>query len=85
MPFGPLALADAKEVCSVAAEFDHFENRWNFAVGRRAFRPLSPLRPDSVKTYGNLARGTARRNTDGFPEPAEASLIGRLMAIPRKD
>ena len=45
----------------------------HFARSRR-------LRPDSPKTYGNLARGITCRKTHGFPGIARASLIGPLMA-----
>jgi hypothetical protein len=41
------------------------------------------LRPNSEKTYGNPVRRTACRKTYGFPAFADASLIGRLMAVPK--
>jgi hypothetical protein len=39
---------------------------------------------DSAKTYEYPARGTACRNTDEFPLPVTAALIGRFTAIPEK-
>jgi hypothetical protein len=50
----------------------------------RRFDRRHTIAPDSAKTYGNLVHGTACRNTDDFPGPAEASLIGRLMAFLEK-
>jgi hypothetical protein len=41
-------------------------------------------RPDSAKRYENPARRTACRNTDEFPVPITAALIGGLMACPGK-
>src|ERR1700676_5416704 len=39
---------------------------------------------DSAKTYENPVRGTACRNTDEFPVPVTAALIGPFLACPRK-
>jgi hypothetical protein len=45
-----------------------------FLIGRRAGR-------DSGITYEFPARGRQCRNTDEFPVPVTAALIGRLMAF----
>jgi hypothetical protein len=37
---------------------------------------------DSAKTYEYPARGTVCRNTDEFPVPVTAALIGRFVTIP---
>jgi hypothetical protein len=52
-------------------------------ISHRFVRSRSP-RPDSAKTYENPVRGAACRNTDEFPVPVTAALIGRLIARPRK-
>jgi hypothetical protein len=47
----------------------------------RLFVRSRSLRPDSVKTYENPARGVACRNTDELPAPVSAALIGRLTPL----
>lgn len=58
--------------------------RSNSAADSRALYPRHSLRPDSAKTSENPARGAACRNTDEFPVPASAALIGRLFTSRRK-
>jgi hypothetical protein len=53
-------------------------------ISARFVRSRSP-RPDSAKTYGNLVLETACRNTDEFPVPVTAALIGRLTGIAEND
>jgi hypothetical protein len=62
---------------------DQTEPRCVLAENVRILPPISAhfvrshrLRPDSAKTYGNLVHGTACRNTDEFPVPVTAALIG---------
>jgi hypothetical protein len=60
-------------------------NRSSSAADLRQFDPLSPLEAAFRQNVCNPARGTARRNTDEFPVPVTAALIGRLPAFPEKD
>jgi hypothetical protein len=53
-------------------------------ISGRFIRSRSP-RPDSAKTYGNPVHGTACRNTDEFPVPVAAALIGGFSTFPKKD
>jgi hypothetical protein len=46
-----------------------------------AFVRSGSLSFDSAKTYENPAGGTACRNTDEFPVPVTAALIGRFLAV----
>jgi hypothetical protein len=53
-------------------------------ISGRLIRSRRP-RPHSAKTYENPVRRTACRNTDEFPVPAAAALIGGLTVMPEND
>jgi transposase len=65
-------------------EADFFNRPVRFLTSLlRRFDCHHPSAPDSAKTEGNPARGTAYRKTDDFPVPVTAALIGRFVAFPK--
>ena len=60
-----------------------FKKRSNSAADFRAFDPLSQPEAGFRQNVWQSGTRTACRNTDEFPVPATAALIGRLMVFPR--
>jgi hypothetical protein len=64
------------EVAGASESSSHAKKRSNSAADFRRLAHSCSLGPHSAKTYGNLVRGTACRNTDEFPVPVREALIG---------